>query len=250
MLEVQFGLFIFLRITAFMIICPVFGQKGVPNIAKIVMAASLMVITLPMAGTMTPLDNLFLFALVAWKEVLFGLAMGFLSQLVFTGVEIAGQMIDFQVGFSMAQAYDPTFQIMSSQYGKLYYWLTLMLVFITNLHHLLIQGLVDSFRIVPIGAVTLSGTTIEGVIKLFALVFEMALHLSAPLVVSAIIIDLLLGMLSRSIPQINVLMMGMPMKTSISFIMFLLILPNTLEFLTKIIPKSIQYMNEFIKAIP
>ena len=175
--------------------------------------------------------------------------MGFLSQLVFTGVEMAGQMIDFQVGFSMAQAFDPTFEMMASQYGKLYYWLTLMMVFLTNLHHLLIKGLIESFRLVPIGAVTMEGTTVEGVIKLFALTFEMALHLAAPLVISAMIIDILLGILSRSIPQINVLMMGMPMKTSSSFIMFLLLLPNTLEYLVKIMPKSIQYMNEFIKAI-
>ncbi|WP_373738588.1 flagellar biosynthetic protein FliR, partial [Jeotgalibaca porci] len=133
--------------------------------------------------------------------------------------------------------------------GKLYYWLTLMMVFLTNLHHYLIKGVINSFQLVPIGAVNMQGTTVEGVIKLFSLTFEMAIHLAAPLVISAVIVDLLLGMLSRTIPQINVLMMGMPMKTSVSFIMFLLILPSTLEYLVKILPKSIQYMNEFIRAI-
>lgn len=247
--QVQLGLFIFIRITAFMVISPVFSQKGIPNITKMILAAALMIVTISSVSNFDPIDNLFLFAFVVWKEVLFGLAMGFLSQLVFTGVEIAGQMIDFQVGFSMAQAFDPTFGMMTSQYGKLYYWLTLMMVFLTNLHHYLIKGVINSFQLVPIGAVNMEGTTVEGVIKLFSLTFEMAINLAAPLVVSAVIVDLLLGMLSRTIPQINVLMMGMPMKTTISFIMFLLILPSTLEYLVKILPKSIQYMNEFIRAI-
>ena len=247
--QVQLGLFIFIRITAFMVISPVFSQKGIPNITKVILASALMIVTISSVSNFVPIDNLFLFAFVVWKEVLFGLAMGFLSQLVFTGVEIAGQMIDFQVGFSMAQAFDPTFGMMTSQYGKLYYWLTLMMVFLTNLHHYLIKGVINSFQLVPIGAVNMQGTTVEGVIKLFSLTFEMAIHLAAPLVVSAVIVDLLLGMLSRTIPQINVLMMGMPMKTTISFIMFLLILPSTLEYLVKILPKSIQYMNEFIRAI-
>ncbi|HIZ52985.1 MAG TPA: flagellar biosynthetic protein FliR [Candidatus Enterococcus avicola] len=246
---IQVGIFVFIRITAFMVISPVFSQKGIPTLSKVVISAALMLVTVPLVPYFEPVDNLFIFALVVWKEVLFGLAMGFLSQLVFTGVEIAGQFIDFQVGFSMAQAYDPTFQIMSSQYGKLYYWLTIMVIFITNLHHYLIKGLIDSFHLVPIGAASISGVTVEGVIKLFSLTFEMAIHLAAPLVISAIVIDIVLGILSRTIPQINVLMMGMPMKSAFSFIVFLLLIPNTLEFLIKIVPKSMQYMTEFIKAI-
>lgn len=246
---IQVGIFVFIRITAFMVISPVFSQKGIPALSKVIISAALMLVTVPLVPYFEPIDNLFIFALVVWKEVLFGLAMGFLSQLVFTGVEIAGQFIDFQVGFSMAQAYDPTFQIMSSQYGKLYYWLTIMVVFITNLHHYLIKGLIDSFHLVPIGAASIPGVTVEGVIKLFALTFEMAVHLAAPLVISAIVIDIVLGILSRTIPQINVLMMGMPMKSAFSFIVFLLLIPNTLEFLIKIVPKSMQYMTEFIKAI-
>ena len=246
---IQVGIFVFIRITAFMVISPVFSQKGIPTLSKVVISASLMLVTVPLVPYFEPVDNLFIFALVVWKEVLFGLAMGFLSQLVFTGVEIAGQFIDFQVGFSMAQAYDPTFQIMSSQYGKLYYWLTIMVIFITNLHHYLIKGLIDSFHLVPIGAASISGVTVEGVIKLFSLTFEMAIHLAAPLVISAIVIDIVLGILSRTIPQINVLMMGMPMKSGFSFIVFLLLIPNTMDFLIKIVPKSMQYMTEFIKAI-
>lgn len=246
---VQLGIFVFIRITAFMVISPVFSQKGIPNLSKIVISAALMLVTVPLVTGFEPVDDLFLFALIIWKEVLFGVAMGFLSQLIFTGVEMAGQFIDFQVGFSMAQAYDPTFQIMSSQYGKLYYWLTLMVIFLTNLHHYLIRGVVESFQIVPIGAAGISGVTVEGVIKLFGLTFEMAVHLAAPLVISAIVIDVLLGILSRTIPQINVLMMGMPMKSGFSFIIFLLLIPNTLEYLAKMAPKSLQYMTEFIRAI-
>jgi flagellar biosynthetic protein FliR len=182
------------------------------------------------------------------KEVLFGMAMGYLSQLVFTGVEIAGQLIDFQVGFSMAQAYDPTLQIASSQYGKTYYWLTIAVFFGLDLHHRLITALLLSFRIVPLGSVVIQGTTVEGIVKLFSQMMVMAVNLAAPMIIALLLVDLVLGVISRSIPQINILMMSLSMKTAISFVVFLLLLPNVLSYLGKHLPDTVRYLQEFIES--
>lgn len=249
MAQVQVGLLVFIRITSFMILSPIFSHRSVPSLAKVVLSASLMLPAISYATTYEPTESLFILALLALKEVLFGLAMGYVSQLIFVGVEMAGQLIDFQVGFSMGQAYDPAFQIMSSQYGKIYYWLALAVVYLSNLHHLLIRGIVTSFSIVPLGAVDISGITVEGIVKLFAYTFQMALQLAAPLVVAALVIDVVLGVLSRSIPQINVLMLGMPIKTGISFIMFLALIPNAVSYLGKITPQAIEMFNQFIQSL-
>uniref|UniRef100_UPI003F86D558 flagellar biosynthetic protein FliR n=1 Tax=Enterococcus innesii TaxID=2839759 RepID=UPI003F86D558 len=167
MAPIQATVLIFCRILAFVVLCPIFSQQNFPSLAKIVIGMSLTVLCLPTAPAIPEL-SLFMLTVFVIKEVLFGMAMGYLSQLVFTGVEIAGQLIDFQVGFSMAQAYDPTLQIASSQYGKTYYWLTIAVFFGLDLHHRLITALLLSFRIVPLGSVVIQGTTVEGIVKLFS----------------------------------------------------------------------------------
>lgn len=248
MIEIQIILLVFIRILSFMLLCPVFSHKGVPMMAKTVLAASLVVGSWSYVELPATSYPFFLFALISVKEVLFGLAMGYLAQLVFTGVEMAGQLIDFQVGFSMGQAYDPNFQIMSSQYGKAYYWLSLALVFVMDLHHQLIKGVVISFELVPIGAFSMEGSTVEGVVRLFVQTFEMALNLGAPLIIAVLIIDIVLGVISRAVPSINVLMLGMPIKNLISFLMFLLVLPNAVSYLGKKLPQAVTYLQAFLQS--
>lgn len=118
-----------------------------------------------------------------------------------------------------------------------------------NLHHRLISALLLSFTIVPLGTVQISGTTIEGVVKLFGQMMEMALNLAAPMLIALLMVDLVLGVISRSIPQINILMMSLSLKTAISFMIFLLLLPNAITFLSKQLPDTIKYLQEFMTSL-
>jgi len=247
MATIQAIILIFCRIMAFVVLCPIFSQQNFPSLAKIVIGTALTILCLPSTAAITELSSL-LFAIVVLKEVLFGMAMGYLSQLVFTGVEIAGQLIDFQVGFSMAQAYDPTMQMSSSQYGKTYYWLTIAVFFALNLHHRLLSAMLLSFQVVPLGTIVIEGTTVEGVVKLFGQMMVMALNLAAPMIVALLLVDLVLGVISRSIPQINVLLMSLSMKTAISFVIFLMLLPNVVSFMGKQLPDAVGYVQEFIHS--
>lgn len=250
MLEVV--LLVFFRIVFFITFCPVLSSKNFPAVLKIMLAVFLTIISLSTIS-LTSLPTFtwgltFLFLLL--KEMMLGFSMGFLGQLMFTAVEIAGQQIDFQVGFSMAQVYDTTFQISGSQYGKLYYWLATCVFFITNLHHQLIKGIVASFTLVPVGAVNFSGATIEGIVKVFSQTIEMAVNLAAPIIIALLVIDLILGILARTVPQINLLMLSLPLKTGISFVFTLLLLPNIASFLGKILPNSIQFIQEMLQSFP
>jgi len=250
MMTVQMFLLIFLRITSFVVICPVFSNRGVPQLAKVVLTACLTVGVFPFVDIPEmEVTNLALI-LMSLKEVLLGMTMSYIGQLVFTAIEMAGQMIDFQVGFSMGQAYDPSFQTMSSQFGKLYYWIAMAVVFILDLHHLLIKGLVLSFTLVPLGSFLLQSKDIEGIVTLFGKSFEVALNLAAPMIIAVLVIDLTLGIISRSIPQLNVLMLGLPIKTMVSFAIFLVLAPNVMNFLGKQMPENLGFLLKFIRSIP
>ena len=94
----------------------------------------------------------------------------------------------------------------------------------------------------------IQGTTVEGIVKLFSQMMVMAVNLAAPMIIALLLVDLVLGVISRSIPQINILMMSLSMKTAISFVVFLLLLPNVLSYLGKHLPDTVRYLQEFIES--
>lgn len=250
MIQIEVIALVLCRILAFISLGPLFSQRDFPNSAKLILGVSLAMLAFPTANSSyqaaaTPI----LFALLVIKEVLFGFTMGYLSQLVFNAVMIAGQIVDFQVGFTIAQAYDTTLQVQTSQYGKIYYWLAISMFFILNLHQQLIRGVLLSFQIVPLGTVEFKGSTIDGITRLVVKTIEMGLDLAAPLVVALIAIDIILGVISRSIPQINVLMMSLPFKTGVSFVVFFILISNVMSFLANYLPTSVTQLMEFIKSL-
>ncbi|KRM92195.1 flagellar biosynthetic protein FliR [Liquorilactobacillus cacaonum] len=249
MIVIQIGALLMCRIMSFLAICPIFSQKGFPNFAKLVVGGSLVISAYPAITEYKEIANTVLLGEVAIKEVIFGLAMGYLSQLVFSGIMMAGQMIDFQVGFSMAQAYDTMTDVQSAQFSKLYYWLTISIFFMLNLQNLMIYGIINSFKIVPLGTENISGASVDGVVQLFEKTVEMSLSLAAPMVVAVLIIDILLGVISRSIPQINILMMSLSIKTVVSILIFLLALSSLSSFLGNNLSEGIGNMLEFIKSV-
>ena len=240
---------VFCRISSFMVISPGFSLKQAPNLLKGLLSLSFSVTVLSSLQKIVVFQNLFIFSLQSFKEILVGMALGFIVQLVFSAIEMAGQIIDFQVGFSMGSVYDPGVGIQGSNYGRLYYWLALAVFFFTDMHHLVIDNLIQSFSIIPITEMSMHGNTVEGMMILFVEVFKISILLAAPVVLVALVTDCVLGIISRSVPQINVLMLGMPMKILISFFFVLLFMPNLVESIQKVLPDISRYLNEFMESL-
>lgn len=242
-------LLIFSRITAFIVVSPGFSFKSMPTVAKVMLAVAFTISVNGMNQQLVVVENLYVLFFYVIREVLLGLAMGFVTQLIFTGIEIAGQLIDFQVGFSMGSIFDPATGVHASNYGRLYYWLALSIFFFTDMHHVVIQGLLDSFQLVPIGMATMTGVSVDGIVHLFSEVFRIGLVLGAPMIVVALIADIVLGIISRSVPQINVLMLGMPLKILVSFFFMILLLPNAVQSITHVMPKMGDYLHKFVESL-
>lgn len=249
MAQIQEGMLILCRILSFMVIGPVFADKNFPRLARVGFGIALTLLVWPVAtgfhGAVTPV----VLSLLAIKEVVFGLTMGYISKLVFNAVLIAGQFIDFQIGFLAGQLYDPTFQTSMSQYGRLYYWLAMCVFFITGLHRLLIHGILLSFKVVPLGTFKLTGNSIDGITQLFVNMFTMGASLAAPLVVALVAIDIMLGFISRTVPQLNVLMMSLPVKQALGFLITLILLPSIVSVLNQYLPSTVSDMWDFVKSM-
>ncbi|MBC7087488.1 MAG: flagellar biosynthetic protein FliR [Tissierellales bacterium] len=248
-IDLQKAILILIRITSFIVVSPAFSLKGLPNTVKVALSAALSVFTYSTITQFMPADNMFVFFTYSVKEVLIGLAMGYVTNLVFTACEMAGQLIDFQAGFTMATVYDPITGNNVSNYGKAYYWIAIAALFLLDMHHFMINGIVQSFNMIPLGTYIFDGLEIRAIIKIFGAVFETALNFAAPMIIVLLVSDAVLGIISRTVPQINVFMLGMPLKSLLSFVVFLVSISFVLGRSGEIINQIPSYFNGFMNMI-
>lgn len=250
-MNIQFEklILILIRITAFIVVCPGFSFKGLPNIFKVGLSFSVALIVYGLVPDFYIDGNFYLLVPIAIKETLFGLSMGYITMLVFSAVETAGHFIDFQVGFSMGQIYDPTMGSRSSNYGRLLNWLSITVFFMLNMHHYMIEALIKSFDYVPLNSLELNNLGVASIMELFAHVFELGFNLAVPIIIVVLTTDIILGVISRTVPQINVLILGMPTKSMISFIVFMLIASWILNSIGDIVSYMPEFMDGFSRSL-
>lgn len=246
-IQVQMLILILLRITSFIVICPAFSFKGLPNIFKVGLSSSLAFLVYIMIPEMEVTGGMFEFFMLAMKETMFGLALGYVTNLIFSTMEIAGQLMDFQVGFSMGAVYDPSLGIHASNYGRLYYWMAICAFFLLDMHHKVIGTLIKSFEYVPLSTITYESFSIGAIVKIFSRVFELALNLAAPMIIVVLVTDVVLAVISRTIPQINVLILGMPLKALISFVVVMISISFIMNSMGNIIHLIPGYLEGFIE---
>jgi flagellar biosynthetic protein FliR len=224
------GLLIFCRITAFLLAAPVFSTRGVPAQWKIGLSVILTFLVFAAAGLNEPtaVDGLFIISIV--REVVVGLLLGFTAYLFFTAVQIAGSFIDIQMGLGIANVIDPMTGAQSPIIGNFKFLLAILLFLAFNGHHYLLDGLLKSYRWIPLSndlfARIQEGAVHEFVIRSFGTVFALALQMAAPLVVALFLMDVGLGILSKTAPQFNIFVVGVPMKIIAGFLLLLLVVPG------------------------
>lgn len=248
-ITVQTFMLIMIRIASFIWISPGFSFKGTPQLLKVAISAGLALAvynTVPVGEAPLAMG---IFVLLGIKETLLGAALGYITQLFFSGIEMAGSFVDFQVGFSMSMSFDPMMGVQTSFYGSVYYWIAMAIFFFTNMHHQIIRALVQSFAYIPLGDMELAYLGIEGIVQLFGHVFELASNLAFPLITVALLSEVILALLSRTIPQINVLILGMPLKILLSVLFIYSFLPILFDNIAEVFPEMLKYFKEFIFSL-
>ena len=221
-----FFLLIFGRLMGLLYAAPFFGSRNIPNMARIGLAFLSAFIFAPV---ILPLraepPDLFTWVALLVLEILVGLAMGFVSSLLFYAIQVAGQFIDMQLGFGFANVVDPQSGIQVPVLGN-YLQIIAMLIFILlNGHHWLIQAVFYSYQVVPIGGATVNAGMPEVISYLFLSFFVMAIRISIPVIGAVMLADVSLGIISRTVPQMNVFMVGMPLKIIVGFFVVALAVP-------------------------
>ncbi|RYD03091.1 hypothetical protein N752_22020 [Desulforamulus aquiferis] len=165
------------------------------------------------------------FLLAVMSEVGVGLALGLVCTFVFNVVKIAGQMMDFQIGFAMSAVMDPMTGGMNTLVGKFLHFLTLVVFLNIDGHHMLIRALVSSFEMVPLTAAGINGPVTLLVLRIFTDTFALAVQIAAPIIAVLVITDLSMGLIGKTAPQMNIFMLGFPLKIAVGVSCLAILMP-------------------------
>ncbi|MDQ0161750.1 flagellar biosynthetic protein FliR [Bacillus alveayuensis] len=244
-------LLIFMRIVSFMVTLPLFSYRTIPNRVKIGISFYLaLLITVTIEVPAIELNSLYI--LLILKEVTLGLFIGLTAYIVISGVQIAGSFIDFQMGFAIASVIDPQTGVQSPVIGQLFYIFALFFLLSTNAHHLLIEGALNSFEFIPIEKQHLflfEGQVVESLIIAFNKMFIIAFQMAIPIVGSLFLVDVALGILTRTVPQLNVFVVGFPLKIAVSFVMILLLFSALFVVMRDLIQYMIDFTNLMLRLL-
>lgn len=219
--EVILFMLVLSRVAGIFAAMPVFGGQTLQVKIKAVTVIMITLVCFPSLAIVPPAEmptDVFTLALLALSEVMVGLTMAFITQIIFSAVEFSGQIIGMQMGFTISQIIDPTrggqTQIMSVVQALFATLLFLSL----NIHHLFIKTIVDSFSIIPIGGWHLNGEIITFLAKRTADIFILGVRLAAPVMVALLLTSVAMGVMARAFPQMNIFMISMPLNIGIGLI--------------------------------
>lgn len=200
----------FLRCSGMVLAGPLFGQSGVPVMIRVFFSAALSLALAPLLyGSISVPNNLYDFFALCIHEIAFGVVIGFLAYLAISVAEMAGALLDLKVGLSMSAILAPNTMLPPSVIARFKFMLALMMLLTLNGHHIMIQAIASSYKTSTMLSLSSINETLMPAISQMSLI---AVQIALPVVAVTFVVDVCLGILSRAVPQINVLMVGMPAK--------------------------------------
>lgn len=243
-------LLVFVRMSSIFVITPVFGRSELPSYLKIGLAFFCSYMLMPLLGAVqVEYTNLLSFAVIVAKEFLVGIIIGYVSFLVFSALYIAGQFIDIQIGFGMVNVLDPTMNTQVPLTGNFIYILTTMLLLAMDGHHVLLSALFKSYSVLPINGFQFTEAMVNNIGAIFADVFLIGFKISVPILAAILVAEVALGILSRTVPQMNVFVVGIPLKIGIGLITLYLMLPIFIQIMSFVFDRMYGYIYLIIRSM-
>lgn len=235
--QILLFLFIFLRVTAMTLMVPVFDSRNIPAIFKIGLCFAMAMVLYPILR-LDPIStslSLILLVIGIAGEILIGAVIGYIIRLVFTAIQLAGELVAFQMGFSVANVLDPMSSTQVPVISQLIYMFAILIFLTTDAHHWVIRAAVESFSMIPPYGFHSSGSLMMYLNQSMTHLFVTAVRVGAPVIVALLLVSLGLGLVGRTVPQMNVFMVATPVNILIGFFFLSLSLPMMLTFLTQLL---------------
>ena len=233
--QLEFFLIILIRISGFVFTAPFFSLKNSPRTTKIGFTLLLSLIMFQIIPY-EPLEYIGVvgYALVVLENLVAGLMLGFLANVSYQIISLAGHLIDMEIGFSMVNEFDPVTSSQVTVSGTFYEYAVMLILMISYLHHYLIDALIDSFKVVPVGGVVINPLIYNVGLRYIVDFFIIAFRIVLPVFAALLIVNSILAIMAKVAPQMNMFVIGIQLKVLVGFAVMLVVvqlIPTVGEFI-------------------
>ena len=227
---------IFLRVSGIFVTAPIVSSRTVPRRVRVYIA---ILCTLIVFNIVPQIDflvnfNVLEYFLIALKEVMIGLMLGVIPRVMFAAIELAGTIIGFQMGFSIANVVDPQTDIQVSVIGSFETVLATLLFVTLDGHHIFFEAIATSYTYIPIKGFLFAPNKIDFLLRIMADLFIIAVKIGAPFIVALLMANIIMGFMARSIPQMNIFVVGFPFTIGMGLLLLLIGMPYVVQSMVKL----------------
>lgn len=248
---VMLFILIFSRVSGLFLTAPLLSIQQVPMQIKVGLSMFVSFIFFPqLLATTTPLPmDILTFTIAIVIEVSIGVLMGFVAELVWSILEFAGYEIDSIMGMDMSSTINPISQTNSSITGRLFFIIAAYAFLLMQGHHYYFLGIQQSYHILPIGHLHIQYASLEFIIKMITNIFIIGLELALPIYAVLFIINIIMGVFARLVPQMNVFFLSFPIKITIGLFMLIMFLQSYLMFFPELLSQIPYQFTRFLKLL-
>lgn len=238
LVDFEILILILVRISCFVFVAPFFGMSNVPAQAKIGLSVFVAILIFGAVDkTEIGYTGLFGYAVIVLREGITGLLIGLAANICNSIILFAGNIIDMDIGLSMAQEFDPLTNSQTTITGSLYNYFILLLLLVTNMHHYILRALIDSYEVIPVnGQVFAWDSLMVSMVGFMTDMFVIAFRIVLPIFACIMILNCILGIMAKVAPQMNMFAVGMQMKVLLGLLVLFLtvtLLPGIADFIFK-----------------
>jgi flagellar biosynthetic protein FliR len=239
------------RLTGLFLSAPVFASRQMPvrvKIPLILVLAATMAYFVPVKYAVS-LTTPGTFAGALAVEIFVGYTIGFVAYIVFGAIQLAGQVMDMQMGFGIVNVVDPQSGMQIPLMGNLNYLVSLLVYLSINGHHYLLQAVAQSYQVIPVLGAGINQSFMDLLVELTVNMFVIAVKISAPIVMAILVTDVAMGFVARTVPQMNVFIVGMPLKIFIGLAALLIMIPVYIWLSEMLFAQFFAYLDQIIAAL-
>ncbi len=231
----EFILLVLIRLSSFVMTAPFLSYASIPVRVKLSISVVLSIIVVSMVEpTALEYSGVIGFSALMIKEACVGIALGFMSNICLYILNFSGQLMDMEMGLSMSNIFDPQTQIQGTVSGTLYLYAVMLLMLVSHMHYFVIQAIIDSFQFFNIGEAVFSRDITHIMTEFFPNYFIIAFRILLPIFGCMLMINIVLGVLARAAPQMNMFVIGMQLKVAVGIIILYIIvetMPGVTNFI-------------------
>jgi len=208
-----------LRVSGLMLFAPFFGSAVIPPRIKVILVLAITALLYPVFGPRISAVTISRWPVVVGSETLVGIAIGLTTNAVFEAVQIAGQMLSVQMGYSLVNILDPNSQVESTVVALFHQSMAMFIFLSLNVHHWILRAIARSFEYLPPGTATVNPALTQALLREGLIVLALGVQIAAPVLAATFLMDMVLALLGKASPQMPLMLLGPSVKSMLGVLL-------------------------------